>query len=173
MSEEDSPALRYYRSLIGAWSGAFTFEITGKDALRAEKVGVRFPVTCMALLQRVTGPGRMSTTLAPLPERERTFLHTTRVTAFAITLYETMEEISVTEDLRSFIVKGTQRPWPRLTRPEAYEGRGHVDPSAASATYFLPWMGKELVQRTQVVPTGLSLTQETAWSRGHVLLERR
>jgi hypothetical protein len=50
---------------------------------------------------------------------------------------------------------------------------GEMDPSGERTTYRLVWLECPLVQRTRVVPEGLELTQETAWSFGEVLLRRR
>ncbi len=168
----DSSALRYYGSLVGAWSGRFAFTITDAALLSAEPFAVKLPVRASVLIARVVGALRMSTTLRPSPDDARAYVHTTLAVSMGIVLYETREIITVLADGRSFTVSGTQRPWPRIGKGAPYEGRGEVNADADAATYFLPWYGKELVQRTQIVPKGLSLSQETIWSRGEVVLER-
>jgi len=172
VTTSDGPALRYYRSLEGAWSGRLVFEITDTHALRTEKASVALPVASMALLSYLTGPSRMSTTLAAGPDPEgRTFVHTTRVEALGVTAFETSEVISVREDGESFHVAGTQRSW--LGRPQGYEATGEIDASGTAATYRVPWFGTLLVQRTRIETGTLSLAQETRWSRANVVLARR
>jgi hypothetical protein len=62
-----------------------------------------------------------------------------------------------------------QRTW---LGGEPYEATGVVSDAADGATYDIPWAGAALVQRTQIVPEGLRLWQETQWTRAEVLLQR-
>jgi hypothetical protein len=170
----DTPALRYYRALVGAWQGRFSFELTDRVALRAEPVAVRLRVAGYALAQRLAGPDWMSTTLAPAPEDGAgAFLHTTRVRRLGVTLFSGGERFALRDDGRSFAVAGTQRSWPTLGAGERYSGDGEIDAAASGATYRLRWLGAPLLQRTAIVPEGLLLTQETRWSRAQVLLVRQ
>lgn len=151
------PSLRYFRSLLGAWSGDFDFR--AKD-------GGRTGLRALGALARVFGPVRMATTLDPDGDG---FVHTTRVSKWGVTLYETTEHITLGGDGRSLAMKGEQRA-PFRTTP--YESTGEIDEHATRATYRIPWAGLELVQRTRIVDEGLELEQETAASFGKVLLRR-
>jgi hypothetical protein len=170
----DAPALRYYRALVGAWRGRFSFEVTDPRALRSEPLAVRLRVRSYALAQRLGGPDWMSTTLAAAPEGPgAAFVHTTRVHRLGVTLFSGSERFALEEGGRTFAVTGTQRSWPALGAGERYSGDGEIDAAATGATYRLRWLGAALLQTTAIVPEGLLLTQETRWSRAQVLLVRR
>lgn len=159
----NSPALRYYGSLEGHWSGELRFEVTdwrggGKGA---------GSVKLMAALSRLVGPARIATTLAAEGDG---FLHTTRVTKWGTTLVETSELILPAEDGRSFVMRGEQRALG--ARPESYEATGTIADDAGGATYRIPWAGVEMIQRTRIVTEGLELEQVTPFSRARVLLRR-
>jgi hypothetical protein len=55
----DSPALRYYRALVGSWSGAFAFRSTGWRQAGAWGLGA------LGAVARAFGPVEMATTLSP------------------------------------------------------------------------------------------------------------
>jgi hypothetical protein len=165
---EDGPALRYYRSLVGSWSGALTLFVTDAGALRAATLATRSRIRTMALLSGTLGAARMATTLEAVSERR--FRHTTRVAKWRATLFDSEEEIAIEDDGRSFRMTGVQRSWPG--RREPLSGEGEIDATATGAVYRIPWFGVELIQRTTIVPEGLELTQETPWSRAAVLLRR-
>lgn len=157
------PALRYYRSLQGNWLGRLRFEVTDPDELRTRPLDKR----TLGFASRF-GSVWIATTLGE--EGPSEFLHTTRVFKWKLTLLESTERIRVASDERTFHMSGEQRPL--LGRAEPYAAEGHVDAGGERATYRIPWAGEELVQRTHVVPDGLELVQETAWSRSSVLLRR-
>lgn len=166
------PAIRYYSALVGAWSGPFAITVRDPRAVGATRAP--FPVK-LALrsigLVPVLGRSTMSTTLAPVGDpKERTFLHTTRVSSAGITLYETRETIRVHEDERTFDMHGEQRAL--FGQIEPYASEGAIDDEAKRATYRIPWLGEELVQRTEIETGGLRLTQSTAFSHAEVLLAR-
>ncbi len=101
----------------------------------------------------------------------RDYLHTTQVSRLGITLMRSREVITIGDDGRSIRMSGEQRP---LIGPkELYESIGEIDDSATRATYRIPWAGTSMTQRTRIVSDGLALEQETAWSRGAVLLLRQ
>lgn len=159
----DGPAHRYYRALEGCWAGGFRLAVTDWHALG----GLTMATKATATLAHLVGATSMSTTLHA---SGRDYLHTTRVRKWAIVAFETSEVITVGEDGRTFRLRGEQRPW--LGRAERYEAHGEIDGSATRATYHIPWLGADMLQRTAIVPEGLELTQETAWSRAFVLLRR-
>jgi len=111
----------------------------------------------------------MSTTLVA-GDDERTFLHTTVVSLFGVPIYSTRESIVIAEDGRGFSMTGSQRQ--TLGKDETYEAEGEVLEDSMGATYRLKFFGGDLVQRTRIVPEGLSLSQESPWTRGSVVLER-
>ena len=53
------PSERYYASLVGAWSGTFTFAVTDEASLAAQPFGTRALVRASAKVS----PMRFSTTL--------------------------------------------------------------------------------------------------------------
>lgn len=158
----DGPARRYYRSLEGRWSGRFHFAVTDPRA-GGEAAALRR----MAALSRLVGPASIATTLEAEGD---CFRHTTRISKWGATLYETAERIELRPDGRALVMSGELRaPF----RPvERYEASGEIDERATGATYRIPWAGVEMVQRTAIVAEGLELSQETPWSRAYVLLRR-
>ena len=167
-----TPALRYYRALVGAWSGRFTLTITDPRAFRegAAPWLTKLGLAPVALVPRL-GVATMATTLQPQGDGDSpTFRHTTRVSRWGVTLFATDEVISLGDDGRSIHMSGSQRMGPGGAEP--YESEGEVDEAATRATYRILWVGEPLVQRTAIVPEGLELSQETRWSRAMVLLRR-
>jgi hypothetical protein len=162
---ERPPARKYYESLVDAWSGRFTFEVTdwrggGRGAAQVKAMGA---------MSRVIGPAWIATTLA---REGDDFRHTTEVSKWGITVLETTELIVLAGDGRSFSMKGEQRA-PFAAR-EPYEASGEIDESGTRATYRIPWSGVEMVQRTHIVDDGrgLELEQLTPFSRAYVVLRR-
>lgn len=161
----ESPALRYYRRHVGSWSGRFGFRVTSWRALAGAGVATMLLIGPMALLTRIFGPSTMSTRVEAIG---RDFRHTTRVSKWGVTLYETEETIAIDEDGRTVRLAGTQGT--RFGRPVPYEATAEIDDGAMGAVYRIPWMGVGLVQRTRIVPDGLELVQETPWSHASVVL---
>ena len=160
---ELGPSERYYASLVGAWSGTFTFAVTDEASLAAQPFGTRALVRASAKVS----PMRFSTTL----EGEgRLFVHTTRVVAMGVTAYTTEERIVLAGDGASLRMEGVQRM--SLGRTVTYVAEGRVAGDASGATYEIPWLGITLVQRTRIEEGKLRLTQETPFSRAEVLLAR-
>lgn len=164
-SPADGPALRYYRSLVGRWSGDFTLAVTDPAALAA----LPWRVRAMGLFARLDGRLRMATTLAEVDAR--TFAHTTRVTKWSVVVLQSEETITLADDGWRLRMAGVQRP--RGAPVEPYAGDGEIAPGGDAATYAIQWAGAPMTQRTHVVAEGLRLTQETAWSRASVVLRRR
>ena len=162
---ERPPARKYYESLVDAWSGRFTFEVTD---WRAGGKGAG-QVKAMGAVSRVIGPAWIATTLAAEGDH---FRHTTKVSKWGITVLETTELIVLADDGRTFAMTGEQRA--PLAAAEHYEARGEIDESGTRATYWIPWSGVEMVQRTHIVDDGrgLELEQVTPFSRSFVLLRR-
>jgi hypothetical protein len=157
------PALRYYRSLEGRWLGELRLRVTDPQELRTRSRDVRM----IGLLSRL-GSVWMATTLFQASQRE--FVHTTKVFKWRLTLFDSSERIFVNDDEQNLRMEGELRP--RFGRLEAFQAEGQVDESGTRATYRIPWLGEQLIQRTQIVDAGLELEQETDWSSASVLLRR-
>ena len=159
----EGPAFDYYRALEGSWLGTLAFKVTSLRT--AAKFGARTGVA--ALLGQLGSSTSMATTLRASGGG---FVHTTRVTASGVTVFETSEHITIGDAGRSIRMAGAQHP--RVGPRERYEADGEVDADAMGVTYRIPWMGSPMLQRTARVDEGLELTQETPWSRASVLLRR-
>jgi hypothetical protein len=133
-------------------------------------------VNAMALLPAALATQTMATTLdfgAALASKGEA-LHTTRVIKWGATVARTRESIFIQRDGRSLRMVGTQAMWPALGRDEPYEATGEIDSSGTRATYSIPWLGTATIdQRTEIVPGGLRLTQDTRGSHAEVVLLRR
>lgn len=152
-------ARRYYSALLGAWRGPLHLTRTGRSLagapprLRALAVGFGLsPRLWMATTLDTDAGG---------------FKHTTLVTLRGVMILRTEEKLLV--DGARLTMRGVQRTW---LGGEPYEATGVVSDAADGATYDIPWAGAALVQRTQIVPEGLRLWQETQWTRAEVLLQR-
>jgi hypothetical protein len=162
-----APAFRYYSSLVGRWSGPFTFAVTDWRALRREPARTVLRVGAMGALARLVGAATMKTTLHAAGAG---FKHTTRVEKGGVAVVETVEIITLLEGGRSFRLAGEQRS--PFDPPAPYEASGEVDEDATRATYRIPWQGVTMRQQTAIVEGGLALSQATAWSYGSVVLRR-
>jgi hypothetical protein len=164
---EEGAARRYYESLLGSWSGRFSLAITDGTAAAKAPFAIRTAVR----FARVVGGYVMSTTLRPSKSGDSPgYVHTTRVSSFGVPLFATEEVIVLHPDGRTFQMRGTQRPL--IGADETYAADGEIDAAAKRATYQITWAGAPLVQRTTIVPEGLELSQDTAWSTAFVLLRR-
>jgi hypothetical protein len=121
----DSPALRYYLALVGAWVGDSVL-------LRPRAAGLSF-----------LRSAAMSTTLAG--EGARVFVHTTKVEKLGVTVFTSRERIELADDGRSFALTGEQRPWP-TGRALDYAGAGEIDETGTRATYRFPMFGEKTAQ---------------------------
>lgn len=169
----DGPAYRYYAALEGSYLGDLSFQVTNWPAFRASKLSLTasMRVRSMSLMP---GQLKMATTLScDKLASEGLALHTTYVSKWRTRVAGSRETIAVEPDGRSLRMTGTQAMWPTLSRDEPYEAVGEIDASATRARYEIPWLGITMVQRTEIVPGGLRLTQETPWSRAEVVLLRR
>lgn len=153
------PAQSYYLALVGAWSGVLEVE--------------RPPPThgvlarLLAPLARAIGGYRFETTLAAT---DGGFHHTTQVRKWGLLLLGTEEDIALGDDGRSLVMTGTMRPL--LGRTAPYRAQGHVDAESRGATYHIPWLGAELVQRTQREGADLAFRHQTPWLCTRALLVR-
>jgi hypothetical protein len=174
----DGPAYRYYAALEGSYLGELSFRVTSWAELRKAKLSLlaRMRVNAIAVMPRSLASQTMATTLAfsgQLASKGQA-LHTTNVTKWRATVATTRETIFIEPDGRSLRMVGTQAMWPTLGRNEPYEAVGEIDATGTRASYSVPWLGTATIdQRTQIVPGGLHLTQDTPWSHAEVVLLRR
>ncbi|MFO0660267.1 MAG: hypothetical protein U0165_10620 [Polyangiaceae bacterium] len=159
----DTIAQRYYRSLIGSWSGQFTLEIRDKHALQS----LAWRTRLMGFWAAIDGKASMSTTLEEVSPL--LFRHTTKVSSMGVPALWSEETISLHDDGTSFVIEGTQH---MPTWHEPYRGDGVISADARKADYPISWLGMPMRQRTEIQPEGLLLTQETSWSFASVLLRR-
>jgi hypothetical protein len=169
-----NPAERYYASLAGRWDGSLELAITDWSALRATAMPWTAKLAWMSMgaVTQLIGPARLETTLSRAHD-SGDWLHTTRVSQIGLCLLKTHERICPHGDGIGLAMHGQQAVWPRLQTPLSYTAQGEIDERAAEATYRIPLLSAEVLQRTAITETGLLLTQETPWLRGQVLLQRR
>jgi hypothetical protein len=163
----EGPAYRYYASLEGSYLGELRFRVTSWTALQAAPLGLlaRMRVSSMAAMP---GGQMMATTLACDKLADGLALHTTQVAKWRATVATTRETIAIDADGCRLHMVGTQAMWPTLGRNEPYEAIGEIDATGTRASYSVPWLGTAMIdQRTQIVPGGLHLTQDTP-CRGRV-----
>ena len=162
------PNLRYYRALVGRWSGRFELRVTDGNALAQQPLFTRL----VGFTARFGGRAKIATTLDEAgPDR---FLHTTRVTRFGLTLLRSRETIALSSDGSTFIIQGWQR---FLWRHDPYRGEGQITADASGAHYPITWLGAPMTQTTRIEgpdnEPSLRLVQQTVWSAGEVLLKRQ
>lgn len=162
----------YYASMHGRWRGAFRLVVTDPGALSRLSLAHRLQARLTALLFRVVGHIRLDTTLDYRASgREGRVLHTTRASWGGFPLLRGEEEIRLHPDGRTGTMSRTEWavPWPFPLR----DGPRPLTVAVDAAVYELWWMGGPMRQTTRVLAPGrLQLVQETAWSRGEVVLER-
>jgi hypothetical protein len=173
--ESNAPAYRYYRAMRGRWRGGYRLEITDWSGFRAAPMTSmdRLRLLLMHFLPKLLGPFTLTTTV-DLPGLARGEVrHTTRTTKWGTPLFRSEETLQLDDDGRSLTMRGPQRLWPLLWPPRNFgAARGEINAGATGATYRIPWIGGEMVQRTQVVPEGLALSQENPWFQAAVTLRR-
>lgn len=171
------PSHAYYRSMHGRWRCSFGLTITDWPAFWASPMGWfdRLQVLSLVLLPKVVGPPALETTVDYDAKGERgEVLHTTRLAKWGMTLFRSIEVMSLDDDGRRATMRGDQWVSPIWWRSrDSGEGRVEIDETAKRARYTFPWVGTEMRQNTEVVPGGLRLTQETDWSHSEQILRRR
>lgn len=162
-----SPHHTYYSGLVGSWSGECTVDVFGKPSggrLHVLRAGA------FQALARSRGALTLSTTMALEGDEAR---HTTQLTKWGLSVFQSRETISLLRDGRHFVLHGEQVFGPKPLGMQPFDAKGAVDDDALGAVYFIPWFGGILEQRTKVVPEGLQLEQVTTWSKLSVVLKRR
>lgn len=165
----NTPAGRYYQSLIGDWSGAMDMRVRDAAALREAGAFAR----TLGLFVRMNGRVTVATTLRRAVDEDGlpVYAHTTRVSRWGVPALRSEETLVLLPDGRSLVMRGVHRMALRAAEP--YAGTGRISEDAREAVYEFTWMAAPMVQRTEIVAEGLRLTQETAWAYNEVLLRRR
>ncbi len=162
--------------MVGRWGSPFRLVITNRVALRESRLRAvdRLQVEALAAMNALGAAPQMTTTVGFDPDcHECRVLHTTRISSAGVTLFRSEEWLTLDDDGRGAVLRGAQRSAPTLwiARPWA-ESTVRFDEDGQGAHYALTWLGVPLRQVTRVVPEGVRLTQETAWSRAEALLQR-
>lgn len=167
-----APHSRYYSAKEGRWEGAFNFELRHPERLRELPFYARPSVYLMAWLSRHGGL-RMSTSVdARRLQARGQVIHSTRMSYAGQTLYHSVETLTLHPDGVSFSMLGRQFSLPMPGQPLVWQAGGEVDAHEDRATYRIPWLGSEMVQRTHMTDAGLELEQETPFAHARVLLKR-
>jgi hypothetical protein len=152
---------------VGAWAGECTVDVFGRPSggrLHILRAGA------FRALARSRGPLIIATTLAL---EGNVVKHTTQLSKWGLSVFNSVETISLLKDGRHFVIHGEQVFGPKPLGMQPFDAKGSVDDDALGAIYFIPWFGGILEQRTKVVPEGLELVQVTTWSKLSVVLKRR
>ena len=172
----DTPSATYYGAMHGAWQGEYSLMLTDAQAFRAAPLAWldRMRVRSMVTMRGVLGALRMETIVdARSNSDRREVLHTTRIAKWGVTLFRSEEVLALGEDGRTAAFSGRYWMSPTPWRAQPWdEASVEVDQDAKGARYTLRWLGVPMRQETHVVPEGLRVVQETAWSRAEVLLRR-
>jgi hypothetical protein len=175
----ERPNRTYYRSVEGAWCGPLDLVITDWAAFRACPMSLldRVRLLSMALSSRLVGPARLETTVDASGGAARDeVVHTTRVSKWGLTFMRTTEWLALAPNGRDLTMRIELRlaptPWRVRVIPPS---PARVDETASRASYRFPWFGTEMRQEAERSADGgtVTLTQETAFSRGVQVLRRR
>jgi hypothetical protein len=171
----DGPAHRYYRAMQGRWRGDYRLEITDFTAFQAAPMTRmdRIRLLLMHLLPKLLGPFSLTTSVDVLRIESGEVLHTTRTTKWGTPLFRSEETLRLAQDGRTLTMRGPQRFAPLLWPLRDFgDAHGEINGAATGATYRIPWIGGEMVQRTSVVPAGLELSQDSPWFHATATLRR-
>ena len=172
------PSHAYYRACEGRWSGPLDFVVTDWRALGATPLALadRLTVLSLAWGTRFLGALRIETSVDYASGAARgVVVHTTRISKWGLTLLRGIETLRLDANGRDLTMDAETRmvstPW-RTTR---FTGApASVDEAGMRATYRFPYVGTEMRQRGERSADGttVTLTQETAFSRGVQVLRR-
>jgi hypothetical protein len=99
--------------------------------------------------------------------------HQTFIRKFGVTLFRSREEFSLNTNGLDLEITGERQSMPLLITEAYGESSGRVAPDAKSARYIFPWFGTVINQTVVIESEGhVSVTMETPWLRGDVLLSR-
>jgi hypothetical protein len=171
-----TPFATYYAARVGRWRGTFFLEVTSWRAFLRTKMSFadRARIVLGLWMARVLGPPTMFTSVTyPWEGDASKILHTTRVAKWGMTAMTSREVFELRAgDGAAFGVKGEIRFRPGIGVRDYGASSGEILPDASRAKYHFVWMGQPLEQRTADVGGKLAIVQDTAYSRGLVVLER-
>lgn len=165
----------YYQSKEGKWSGFFVFKINDKKILNSLKIKWfdKCRVKSLAFFTQFGGKAILSTSVdCTKLESENIVLHTTKISKWWVTLYQSNEKVILDPDGLSIKMIGEQRYWPQLGKYSHWEAIGSVSKDYDGATYFFDWYTSELQQKVKAIPDGLEFQQLTSWSNAYFILKR-
>lgn len=170
--QSDSPALAYYRPLVGAWTGVYEVARTALAGGERPALGLldRLRIASLPWLRPFPGPARFDTTVALVGPTE--VLHTTHVRLRGITLLASEETIRVGPDGRDFTMQGRQRMMPTPWRVRSFEGRGRIHDDSRGASYAFDWLGLTMLQEARADGDVVTLEQRTPGTYGRQVLHR-
>lgn len=145
MSNKDNQV--YYLEVgKGEWLGEFSFAVTSWDRFRQERIGLRnrLLVLSMRIMQKLFGPGRITSVLKAYPNEGEIGVATNvvRIHKFGLTLYLLNETYALHADGTNVTVKANDRfgPIPFLFR-ESKEYPAVIHSGGLSSTYYMPLLG--------------------------------
>ncbi|MEO8605370.1 MAG: hypothetical protein ABI629_22565, partial [bacterium] len=176
--EGEAPNAAYYRAVDGAWCGRFEFIVTDWRAFGAAPLGIldRLRLLSMVYGERLFGALRIETTVSASGAADAVVVHTTRVSKWGMTLMRSVDTLVLARNGRDLTMRIAMRLAPTLWRARVSPpSPASVDADGRCASYRFPWLGTEMRQRGERSRDGstVTLTQETAFSRGVQVLRRR
>jgi hypothetical protein len=176
---DEAPNRIYYRAVEGSWRAPLDLVIADWRAFRTTPMGIADRLRLLALVAtgRLLGSCRLDTRVDASQVATRgEVVHTTRVSKWGVTLMRSREQLTLDSNGRDLTMRIEMRLWPILWRVRVHPpAPASVDPTGRRATYRFAWLGTEMRQRGERSADGttVTLTQETAFSRGVQVLRRR
>jgi hypothetical protein len=172
-----APNWAYYRAVEGTWSAPLELVITDWAAFRACPMSRLDRLSLLGLVwtTRLLGPFRFETSVdASRAAARQQVVHTTRVARWGMTLMRSVDTLTLDANGRDATMCVYMRVWPmpwraRRTPPTPAQ----IDAAGRAATYRFPWFGTEMRQHAALDGGVVTLTQQTAFSRGVQRLTRR
>jgi len=176
---DTSPSWSYYRAVEGVWECPLQLDITDWAAFRACPMSWldRLSLVGLVWTTRLLGPFSFETSVDATSEAARGHvIHTTCVARWGFTVMRSVETLALAANGRDLTMRIEMRIWPRLRRARLTPASAaRVDADGRAATYCFAWFGTEMRQHAvcNADASLVTLTQETAFSRGVQRLTRR
>ena len=171
-----APSMMYYRAVEGRWSGPLVFSAARNAAfVRARAPWIdRARARVLALLARLGLRLLMQTSVDASSRIARNeVVHTTRLSKWGLTLYESTELLTLELNGRDVLITRRERVAPsrRFSEQDGH-CRAEVEASSLCARYFIPFFGGVLRQTARIEFGCVRLVQEADVMRGTALLVR-
>ncbi len=168
-ASNDALTRRYFKKVVGHWSGPFHFQITDHVVMRTE-VSATIDRLRLSMLHHMW-PARMETSVSWA--NEEMVRHTTRIKSLGILCMNSEEKFHLNEDGIQFAVAMRQRLAPAFWINRVFpDGLGKVYSDCSGATYQLPWIGGVVYQHSKIGNEGVQLIQTSPWFSARVMLVR-